>query len=204
MRRRGSSWRYCECAAVAAFVMMAGCGGGDPTIGAVIGPSGSAGITGNTGAAGSGPPGTAGDTGAAGVAGTAGVTGAAGTTGAGGSGGAQSGCADLFDPGVFRHTRSTSPRTSLRSWTPSSTTSRPCSRPCRPRVSSGDVSFRVGDGGRRRGPAQGSVVVGRDGDVRPEPQDAARDRVRSGRSPRRSSTASTRSTSTCRAATGRF
>ena len=51
-------------------------------------------------------------------------------------------------------------------------------------VPSGDVSFRVGDGGRRRGPAQGSVVLGRDGDVRSEPEDAAGDRVRSGRPPR--------------------
>ena len=40
-----------------------------------------------------------------------------------GSGVGQNGCADFFDPGVFRRTRSTSRRTSGRSSTPSSTTS---------------------------------------------------------------------------------
>ena len=114
MRRRGISWRSCECAAVAAIILLAGCGDERPTVGEVIGPSGSAGSTGSAGAAGSDPSGTAGDTGSAGVTGTAGITGAAGTTGTagttgsagatgtGGSGVAQSGCADLFDPGVLQ------------------------------------------------------------------------------------------------------
>ena len=108
MRRRGSSWRYCECAAVAAFVLMAGCGGSDPTIGEVIGPSGSAGSTGSTGAAGSGPPGTGGRHGRGGGHGArpgesrAAGPGTGGDHGAGGSGVAQNGCADLFDPGVLQ------------------------------------------------------------------------------------------------------